>query len=138
VTSDECSTGQTCFEETCVGDGGLRFSLTWNVDTDFDLYVRLPDRRTVINFVNTSAMGGMLDVDDCFQSCRRPGGPHVENVFFLTDAPPGRYEYWVSNPGVTMPDDFVIEVSVAGVVQATQTGSLAAFRLESPHYTFEL
>ncbi len=134
----DCGAGQVCFEQTCVGDGGLRFSLTWNVDTDFDLMVRLPDGRTTINYIITSAQGGMLDVDDCFQSCRRPGGPHVENIHFPMDAPRGTYTYWVSNAGVTMADDFALEVSVAGTVQAMQSGNIPEFRLESPRYTFEL
>jgi hypothetical protein len=41
------------------------------------------------------------------------------------------------NSGLVNPDDFSIEVSAEGVVQATQTGSLAAFAGTSPRYTFE-
>lgn len=137
ATDDDCAAGQACFEGICVGEGGLRFSLTWNEDTDFDLFVRMPDGRTEISFVAPAAGGGMLDVDDCFESCRIPGGPHVENIFFMADPPRGTYTYWVVNSGLVNPDDFSIEVSAAGAVQATQAGSLAAFDGTSPRYTFE-
>jgi hypothetical protein len=136
-TDEDCAAGQACFEGICVGEGGLRFSLTWNEDTDFDLFVQLPDGRTEINFITPNRGGGMLDVDDCFESCRIPGGPHVENIFFMTDPPRGTYTYWVANSGLVNADDFSIEVSAAGVVQATQTGSIAAFGAGSPRYTFE-
>jgi len=129
-TNSECAAGQSCFEGICVGEGGLRFSLTWNEDTDFDLFVRMPDG-TEISFIAVSAGGGMLDVDDCFVDCRLPGGPHVENIFFAEEPARGTYTYWVVNSGVVTPDDYALEVSAAGMVQATQTGTLAAFALSS-------
>jgi hypothetical protein len=133
----DCGAGQTCFEGICVGEGGLRFSLTWNVDTDFDLFVRMPDGRTEISFAFPNIGGGMLDVDDCFGSCRTPGGPHVENIFFEGEPPRGTYTYWVANSGAVNADDFRIEVSAAGEVQAMQTGTIAEFALGSDRYTFE-
>lgn len=136
AASAECAAGQSCFEGVCVGEGGLRFSLTWDQDTDLDLFVRMPNG-VEISFIFPSRGGGMLDVDDCFGDCRIPGGPHVENIFF-GDAPPrGTYTYWVVNSGAVTPDDFRIEVSADGVVQATQMGMLAAFAPSSPRYTFE-
>ena len=136
ATGSECAAGQTCFEGVCVGEGGLRFSLSWNQDTDLDLFVRMPDG-VEISFIFPNRGGGMLDVDDCFGECRVPGGPHVENIFF-GDAPPrGTYTYWVVNSGAVTPDAFRLEVSAEGVVQATQMGMLAAFAPSSPRYTFE-
>lgn len=132
----DCGAGQTCFEGICVGEGGLRFSLTWNEDTDFDLFVRMPDR-TEISYIVKSARGGMLDVDDCFESCRIPGGPHVENIFFGEDPPRGTYTYWIVNSGAVNPDDYRLEVSAGGMVQATQTGSIPAFTPASQRYTFD-
>ena len=134
--SSDCAAGQTCFEGVCVGEGGLRFSLTWDQDTDLDLFVRMPDG-TEISFIFPNRGGGMLDVDDCFGDCRIPGGPHVENIFF-GDAPPrGTYTYWVVNSGTVTPDDFRLEVSAEGVVLAAEMGMLAAFAPSSPRYTFE-
>lgn len=132
----DCGAGQTCFEGICVGEGGLRFSLTWNVDTDFDLFVRMPDGRTEISYIFKNVGGGMLDVDDCFEGCRIPGGPHVENIFFEGEPPRGTYTYWVVNSGLAEGDDFRLEVSAAGTVEAMQTGNLPAFDAESDRYTF--
>ena len=114
----------------------MRFSLTWNQDTDFDLFVRMPNR-TEISYINVNGGGGMLDVDDCFGDCRIPGGPHVENIFFMEDPPHGTYTYWIVNSGLVTADAFKLEVSAAGVVQDTQMGNLAAFAGTSTRYTFE-
>lgn len=133
--SSDCGTGQTCFEGVCVGEGGLRFSLTWNEDTDFDLFVRMPDG-TQISYVFPNRAGGMLDVDDCFESCRIEGGPHVENIFF-EEPPHGTYTYWIVNSGAVTPDAYRLEVSADGMVQATQAGMIAAFAPASMRYTFD-
>ena len=135
-TASDCGAGQACFEGVCVGEGGLRFSLTWNEDTDFDLFVRMPDG-TEISFIFDNRRGGMLDVDDCFESCRIPGGPHVENIFFNEAPPRGTYTYWVVNSGLVTADDYKLEVSTEGTVQAMQSGTIAEFGRTSPSYTFE-
>lgn len=136
AAGSDCAAGQACFEGVCVGEGGLRFSLSWSQDTDFDLFVRMPDGIEV-SFIFPNRGGGTLDVDDCFGDCRVPGGPHVENIFFGESPPRGTYTYWVVNSGAVTPDAYRLEISAEGVVQATQTGMLAAFAPSSERYTFE-
>jgi hypothetical protein len=78
-----CSAGQACAAGTCVGQGALRFTLTWSTPGDMDLHV-MPPCGTEIYFGRTSACGGTLDVDDTSQR-----GP--ENIFWPTSFTPGRY-----------------------------------------------
>ncbi len=67
------------------GDGDVKFTLTWDNDTDLDLYVTEPSG-DVIWFGNKfSTTGGQLDTDD-------QDGEGPENIFWPTDfARPGSY-----------------------------------------------
>lgn len=67
----------------CVGQGSLRFTLTWNVSGDMDLHV-LPPCGTEIYYGRTSACGGTQDRDDTVAM-----GP--ENTFWASAYTPGRY-----------------------------------------------
>jgi hypothetical protein len=78
-----CSAGQACASGTCVGQGALRFTLTWSLNGDMDLHV-LPPCGTEIYWQRLSACGGTLDVDDT--TLRGP-----ENIFWPTSFTPGRY-----------------------------------------------
>jgi hypothetical protein len=91
---EECVPGSLCFNQFCVGNGVLRFSLSWTVDSDFDLHVMTP-RGSHIYWSTTTGDGGTLDVDQCVSSCGE--GSHVENIVFREDAPLGQYQYWVEN-----------------------------------------
>jgi hypothetical protein len=78
-----CSTGQACVSGVCVGQGTLRFTLTWDTAGDMDLHVQ-PPCGTSIYYGNPSACGGTLDVDDTTQR-----GP--ENIFWSSSYTPGTY-----------------------------------------------
>lgn len=109
-----CQSGSACFEGVCVGVGRLRFSLSWTAISDFDLYVLTPQGNE-ISYSNRTADGGELDVDDCIGgNCRVVQGVHVENVFFPTDFPSGRYQTWVENFNGGAAGSFTLEVSGAG------------------------
>src|ERR1041384_4517496 len=90
----DCVPGSVCFNQFCVGDGVLRFSLSWTADSDFDLHVMSPTGNEIY-WQNTTADGGQLDVDQCAAGCT--AGQHVENIVFTEGAPLGQYAFWVEN-----------------------------------------
>jgi hypothetical protein len=132
----ECGGGE-CFQGICVGQGALRFSLSWNADTDYDLHVLTPSG-VEIWFGNSVAAGGVLDVDDCISGiCRVPGGPHVENIFFDEEPESGTYTYWVHNWDQYIADEFEIEVVTESGVQERESDVLTvAPPAESTHFTY--
>ncbi len=120
----DCTPGSICWNEICVGEGALRFSLAWSVASDFDLHVQTPTG-TEIYYGNSSAEGASLDVDDCVgSSCRNPEGTHVENIFWAETAASGSYLVWVENFNGGAEGDFTIEVS--GASGGPFTGTLPA------------
>jgi hypothetical protein len=130
--SAECIPGSVCFNKYCVGQGTLRVSLGFTVDSDFDLHVLTP-LGSEIYYSNSSADGGTLDVDQCVSSCLE--GPHAENIVFDGTLPTGAYEVWVVNFDGRAAGDFTIEV--AGDVSESFSGSLPATAgAESMHFTF--
>ncbi len=109
---EECVEGSICFNEFCVGDGVLRFTLAWSVDSDFDLHVMTP-RGSHIYWQSTTGDGGTLDVDQCVSNCS--AGSHVENVVFTESAPLGQYQYWVENFNGRSAGPFTVSVSGVGL-----------------------
>jgi hypothetical protein len=125
----DCTPGSICWNEICIGEGSLRFSLAWTVASDFDLHVQTP-AGTEIYYGNSSAEGASLDVDDCVgNSCRNPEGTHVENIFWADVAASGTYLVWVENYNGGAAGDFTIEVG--GASAGPFTGSLSATSGES-------
>ena len=115
----DCQPGSICFNRFCVGSGNLRVSLSWTVDSDFDLHLKTPSGAEIY-YGNRSADGGTLDVDQCVSSCS--GGNHVENIVFTTTAPVGTYHAFVVNFNGKAAGSFNIEV--AGKAMGTFMGSL--------------
>jgi len=130
----DCTPGSICWNEICVGEGSLRFSLAWTVASDFDLHVQTPSG-TEIYYGNRDAEGASLDVDDCIgSSCRNPTGTHVENIFWVGEAPSGTYEVWVVNYNGAESGTFTIEA--AGTGSGPFTGTLdASSGASSEHYS---
>ena len=132
----ECAEDEACFEGICVGSGKLRFSLSWTVDTDFDLHVLTPAGDHV-HFAVPFTDYGHLDVDDCVDSlCFDQDGVHVENVFFEENAPRGTYQVWVQNFNGDRSGDYSIDV--VGDVNRTLEGTVQAIeRGEGPRHDVE-
>ncbi|MBT8307696.1 MAG: hypothetical protein KJN85_12220, partial [Maribacter sp.] len=59
------------------GDGDVKFTLTWNNDTDLDLYVTEPSGEVIWYGNKLSGTGGQLDRDDL-------DGEGPENIFWPT------------------------------------------------------
>lgn len=119
---EDCASDQTCFEGVCVGTGTLRISLSWNVVTDLDLHVFVPNGDWM-SFENPLTEYGELDVDDCVAGmCVNQDGTHVENIFLQNNAPRGTYGIRVINFDGRRAADYSVEV--AGAVNATFSGSV--------------
>ena len=78
-----CPAGHACAAGVCVGQGTLRFTLTWSVNGDMDLHVT-PPCGTEIYYGRSAACGGVLDRDDT--TARGP-----ENIYWNAAYTPGRY-----------------------------------------------
>jgi hypothetical protein len=133
----DCNPASVCFSEVCVTEGTLRFSLSWEVNTDLDLHVRTPSGAE-ISFEQPSADGGYLDVDDCIDDvCRNPDARHVENIVWDDEPPTGTYTAWVVNYGSERSAAYELSVFGAGATR-TEFGSLDdTFGATSTIYTFE-
>src|SRR6188768_4544001 len=57
--TQECVPGSICFNKFCVGEGTLRISLAFDVDSDFDLHVETPTGAEIY-YNNKTANGGTL------------------------------------------------------------------------------
>lgn len=131
----DCAMGQTCFEGVCVGTGTVRVSLSWNVVTDLDLHLRLPNGDS-ISYESPITIHGELDVDDCVSAtCVNQDGTHVESIFLESTAPRGTYAVHVVNFDGRLAADYAIEV--AGETSAAFTGTLPAETyVSSPEHLF--
>jgi len=121
----DCTPGAICWNEVCVQNGELRISLSWWVDSDFDLHVRTPSGAEIY-YDNRGADGGALDVDDCVTTCLDPSGTHVENIYFAQDPPAGQYAAWVVNYDGRAGGSYELELSIPGYEPTTTPGSLPA------------
>ncbi|KAA3645202.1 MAG: hypothetical protein DWP98_11870 [Bacteroidetes bacterium] len=88
-----------------LGTGSLQISLSWDTETDQDLYVTDPSGE-VISYQNEySNSGGELDRDDT-------DGFGPENIFWKTSAPDGNYMVRVHDyEGTTTTNNFYITIS---------------------------
>ncbi len=134
-TDHDCASEAVCFEGTCVQEGVVRVSLSWNVLTDYDLHVETPGGQHLF-FKNTVGGGGKLDVDDCVHGeCRDNARTHVENIYFNETAASGHYSVWVVNFDGRDTGEFGIEV--AGAVEKQWAGELPAQQaISSEIYSF--
>lgn len=156
---NDCAVGFVCNDATCQQTDPYRISLTWEVDTDFDLHVVTPNGREL--YFDRDNEQAWLGGDDCgADNCIDVDGIHAEHAFLRaidpplvdvdagdTDAgdnvtrmpAPLRYEYWADNYGCKRAGDFTLTVvALDGTVRATQTGTLEARCVESAHFTFTI
>jgi hypothetical protein len=121
VDDSDCGGDTVCESGVCVGQGVLRITLTFDMDTDLDLHVITPSGEEVY-YGNPAAAGGVLDVDTCVGIC--DPGTHVENVFFNEALQSGFYEVFVVNYDGRAAGAF--QLDVAGAAELSTTGSLSA------------
>ncbi|MER2561597.1 MAG: hypothetical protein ABTQ32_12795 [Myxococcaceae bacterium] len=128
----DCQLGLACFDGTCVGNGQLRFSLSWTVASDFDLHVTTPNNKHLF-YGNRRDDGGELDVDACVGSstCRPT---NVENIFWRGTPPTGTYKFHVRNFNGRAAGSFRIQVTGTGTPQEF-TGMLPASSTDSMLFT---
>ena len=111
----------TTVEVERLGTGKLQISLSWDAETDQDLYVKTPGRE-VISFLDyRSSCGGFLDRDDT-------DGFGPENIYWEDDAPNGSYTISVDDyENSPRMNSFIITINGMGVERqfsgTTQYGS---------------
>lgn len=112
-------------EAIVVSTGELQVSVSWDMPTDVDLYLREPDGTTIFFGNLQSDSGGQLDLDsnpDC-----NIDGINNENINYAGVAPPpGEYTVildYYSPCDIPLPTNYVVTVRRGGEVQ-TFTGSL--------------
>ena len=106
-----------------LGTGKLQISLSWDNDTDQDLYLTTPAGETIYYISQSSSDGGELDRDDV-------DGFGPENIFWLGNAPNGDYKVSVNDYSESpAKSSFVVTINGAGVNRQffgfTQNGSTA-------------
>ncbi len=88
-----------------LGTGSVQVSLSWDNETDQDLYVTGPSGETITYFNTSDSSGGQLDRDDI-------DGFGPENIFWSENAPDGTYKVEVNDfEGTSTPNRFYITVS---------------------------
>jgi hypothetical protein len=115
-------TGLLCVNSYCVGEGVLRFSMLFDVDSDFDIHVKTPEGNEIY-YANRMADNGNLDVDQCVSSCG--AGQHVENIVFSPTATAGTYTVWAVNYQGRATGMFELDAVADGQTQSF-TGTLPA------------
>lgn len=99
------------------GYGDIQITLTWDNDSDLDLYVTDPNDETICYYNTTSESGGWLDFDDT-------DGYGPENVFWENGtAPEGEYFVELNHfYGVTA-SDYIITISIGSNI-TTYSGTI--------------
>ncbi len=101
-TDADCGAARACSNGYCVGNGQLRFTLTWDQPGDMDLHVMTPDS-THLYYGSRRGAGGELDRDDT-----RGTGP--ENVFWTESPPVGDYRICVVPYSIRQSTQFTLVV----------------------------
>jgi hypothetical protein len=131
-----CVPGSVCAQGACIGQGALRFTLTWDRPGDVDLHVVTPGGREIYYGARTQD-GGELDRDDTT-------GTGPENVFWAASPPAGSYLLCVVPFSVTGATSFTLsivrtpggEVSSTRGTRSASTGNVACSRA-SPDFVTE-
>lgn len=115
-----------------VGTGELQFSLTWDSTADIDLHVFEPSGFEIFFGDDLSPSGGMLDFDDTDGTGTGQIGPDgqnaLENIFWSSGAPRGRYRVEVDYFSGSVATNFTVTASANGRVVASE--SVTGFVLE--------
>lgn len=131
-----CEPGSACANGLCVGQGALRFTLTWDRPGDVDLHVVTPAGAEIFYGARTQS-GGTLDRDDTT-------GTGPENVFWAATPPAGTYLVCVVPFSISGPTSFRLSIAGSSSGAATpivgtrtaSTGNVACSR-SSPTFVTE-
>ena len=114
-----CVPGSPCAAGLCVGQGALRFTLTWDRPGDVDLHVVTPGGQEIYYAARTQ-QGGTLDRDDTT-------GTGPENAFWAAAPPAGTYLVCVVPFSVSGPTTWRLAIArAAGGDPPALTGTLSA------------
>jgi hypothetical protein len=107
----------TTFNNLALGTGALQVSLSWNTETDMDLYVTDPSGEVIYYGDEYAESGGQLDRDDT-------DGYGPENIFWDDNAPNGTYIVEVHDyDGSSLLQNWVVTVT-SGSSSRTFSGTL--------------
>ena len=126
-TGDVSAAQVVALETVSVGTGDVQVSVSWDTETDVDLWLVEPDGTTIDFSDDVSDSGGALDLDSnpiCFID-----GVNNENITYEGVTPPsGEYTVVVdyySACGLVQPTSFVVTVRANGTVR-TFSGELSS------------
>ena len=109
--------GEMCVGRTCIREGELRFTLSWNGEDDLDLIVTKPDGTNLSHYGSPSdPLDGVFEASELIPSLFST--PQVESVYFPANTPLGLYRYKVdsfSRIGV-QDDPWTLQVFVDGIL----------------------
>lgn len=119
---------QVIFKVYEVGSGDVQVSLTWDTQTDIDLWLTEPNGNKIYYANKTSSTGGELDFDNTYAY-----GP--ENIFYSNQAPSGTYkvevDYFSGSPethyNIVVKNGSVF-TSYEGVLYPNQTNTVVTFQ----------
>mmetsp|Transcript_28872 Transcript_28872/g.54264 ORF Transcript_28872/g.54264 Transcript_28872/m.54264 type:complete len:784 (+) Transcript_28872:444-2795(+) len=104
-----------CVARTCIHEGVVRFTLTWNGEDDLDLVLVKPDGKSISYYENPAdPSDGIFEASELWPG--RVSVPHVESIYLSMDAPLGLYKYRVMSFAKIGEDDpWTMQVFVDGI-----------------------
>ncbi len=87
-----CGPTQACSNSVCVGSGQLRFTSTWDVDGDIDVWVTTPGGKSI----GYSNQGPSANTENGRQDRDDTSGKGPENIYWETVPPSGTYHVCVA------------------------------------------
>jgi hypothetical protein len=111
-----------------VGSGDVQVSLTWDTQSDIDLWLTEPNGNKIYYANKTSSTGGELDFDNTVAY-----GP--ENIFYNNEAPSGTYkvevDYFSGSPethyNIVVKNGSVFN-TYEGVINSNETKTIVTFQ----------
>jgi hypothetical protein len=117
-----CGADKVCRAGACIGDGPLRFTLTWDLDADVDLWVVPPGCDPICYYAKNQCFGE-LDVDSWGHD-PKPG--HTESIFWPTGSTPPSGEYLIcvrAYDPQALNATYFLEVSNHGAILLAASGT---------------
>ncbi|MBA2664792.1 MAG: D-alanyl-D-alanine carboxypeptidase family protein [Bradymonadaceae bacterium] len=140
-TSDaQCTGAAECVNKACVKSGSLRFTLTWEANTDLDIHVLTPSGEKLWYRNRNIADGGQFDSDSCIGStCATSTKLQMESVYWTRAATQGNYQVWAVNYSGTKSVPFTVDVTVGdkrmtlqSTAPAVKNGASRKFTISNP------